>query len=375
MNNLASIISFFAFCLALLICFYAYIVCRKYIRGRSSQFRLTRLADNPVISPLPFREWEMRGTFNPAAIQDDEGHVHLFYRAIGDDGISRIGHAESADGLHFEERSMYPVYEPEPGYGLPDAARASGPKVYNPAYYTSGGGWGGAEDPRAVRLEDRVYMTYTAFEGWDSVRMALTSIGLGDLKRGLWRWRLAALISPPGHVAKNWVLFPEKIHGKYAVLHGIAPRILIDYVDSLDALGSHGMYIRSQAPNGGRKDFWDNWVRGAGPPPLRTSIGWLLLYHAMDKNDPNKYKLGAMVLDLEDPTKVLYRSPQPILTPEMSYENDGKPGVVYASGAVIMRHATEDALIVYYGGGDRHVCIAQTPLEPLLDWLVKNGRQ
>ena len=110
-------------------------------------------------------------------------------------------------------------------------------------------------------------------------------------------------------------------------------------------------------------------MRGAGPPPLKTDQGWLLLYHATDANDPGKYKVGAMLLDLNDPTKVLYRSPRPILTPLMNYENDGKPGVVYASGAIIKNND----LLVYYGGGDRHVCIAQTPVKILLEWLMKYG--
>ena len=341
---------------------------RSLTRTHRPHYRLSRHGQNPIISPLPFREWELGGTFNPAAFQDDDGQVHLLYRAIGADGISRIGHAASPDGLNFNERSMYPVYEPLPGYGLPSNGSATGPKTYNPDFYVSGGGWGGSEDPRAVRIDGRVYMSYVAFEGWSSVRIALTSIGLNDFRKRRWSWRRPALISPPGQVNKNWVIFPEKIHGKFAILHSISPHIAVDYVDSLDALGN-AEYIKSHAPRGGRKGFWDNWVRGAGPPPLKTDIGWLLLYHAMDRSDPNKYKIGAMILDYGDPTKVLYRSPQPILTPEAHYENDGKPGVVYASGAVILG----DNLMVYYGGGDKHICIAQTPLRQLLDWLVAYG--
>jgi beta-1,2-mannobiose phosphorylase / 1,2-beta-oligomannan phosphorylase len=246
----------------------------------------------------------------------------------------------------------------------------SGPKTYNPAYYTSGGGWGGSEDPRTVMINNKVYMIYVAFEGWDSVRMALTSIKLNDFKKGKWNWRKPRMISPPGTVAKNWVIFPEKINGKFAILHGVTPDILIDYVDNLDTLGD-GSFIISKSPRGGRKNFWDNRVRGAGPPPVKTDKGWLLLYHAMDINDPNKYKLGAMILDLNDPTKIIYRSPQPILNPDMHYENDGKPGVIYATGAAIINND----LFVYYGGGDKHVCIAQTPLDELLNWLVRYGKQ
>ncbi|MDE2040902.1 MAG: hypothetical protein KGI59_00745 [Patescibacteria group bacterium] len=372
--NLPSLIALCAFCLSAAACIYAFFIGKKLLVVPRPHFKLTRHSHNPVISPLPIREWELNGTFNPAAVKDDEGRVHLLYRAIGADGISRIGHASSRDGLHFDERSMYPVYEPLPGSGMPASANYFGPKHYDPSFYTSGGGWGGSEDPRAVRIDGKVYMTYVAFEGWDSVRIALTSIGMDDLRNRRWRWRRPFLISPPGYVAKNWLLFPEKVNGKYAIITSIVPRVEIEYIDSLDALSS---YIESKRPGGvlmGRKDYWDNRVRGAGPPPIKTDNGWLLLYHAIDKDDPDKYgigyRIGAMLLDLSDPTKILYRSPQPILNPDMPYENDGKPGVVYATGAVIIG----DNLMVYYGGGDRHVCIAQTPLKQLLDWLVEHGK-
>src|SRR5207253_3488934 len=135
-------------------------------------------------------------------------------------------------------------------------------------------------------------------------------------------------------------------------LHSIAPHILIDYVDDLNNLDDYIDSPRPQGPQPGRKDFWDNLLRGAGPPPVKTSAGWLLLYHALDKRDSGKYKLGAMILDHDHPTKILYRSAQPILTPDMPYENEGKAGVVYASGAIIK----DGVLHVYYGGGDRVVC-------------------
>lgn len=373
--NPALIISLIAFILAALACLFAYFTAEKAKRTFRPHFKLIRHGRNPVISPLPVREWEMNGTFNPAVVTDDNGRVHLFYRALGADGISRIGYASSADGLHFDDdRSMYPVYEPFPSYGMPDPAKVFGPKQYDPAFYTSGGGWGGSEDPRTVNIDGKMYMTYVAFEGWDSVRIALTSIGMGDLKAKRWKWRRPHLISAKGEVAKNWVIFPEKIHGKFAILHSIVPHVQVEYVDSLDTITTP---IKSRRPQGvlpGRKNFWDNRIRGAGPPPLRTEKGWLLLYHAIDKDDPDKYgigyRIGAMLLDLNDPTKVLYRSPQPILNPEMHYENDGKPGVVYATGAAILK----GNLMVYYGGGDRHVCIAQTPLKQLLDYLVEHGK-
>lgn len=320
------------------------------------------------MSPRMHQEWETHGTLNPAAVADDEGRVHLLYRAIGDDGLSHIGHASSADGVTFDRRSSFPVYQPSVDHTRSEQP-LSGPQEYNPGIYTSGGGWGGHEDPRAVTIDGRVYMTYTAFQGWESVRIALTSIAMDDLKRGRWNWKKPRLISPPNEVHKNWVLFPEKICGKYAILHTISPRILVDYVDNLDDPYPHTQ-IRSKAPRGGREGYWDNWMRGAGAPPIKTDIGWLLLYHAMDRDDPNKYKLGAMILDRDDPTKILYRSPQPLLSPDMFYENDGKPGVVYASGAIVR----DGQLMIYYGGGDKHICMAETHLESLLGWLMRYGK-
>ncbi len=333
-------------------------------------FFLKRHPHNPIMSPQFIREWEHGGTFNPAAIIDNEDAVHLLYRAVGADGISRIGYALSKDGKHIDLRSQYPVFEPQRGYGLPDSSKITGPKTYNPAFYTSGGGWAGSEDPRAVLINNTVYMSYVAFEGWNSVRIALTSIKLDDLKKQKWNWKRPTMISAPGQPAKNWVIFPEKINGKFAILHSIVPTIGIEYVDSIDSITKHIESPRLQGPQPGRKGFWDNRVRGAGPPPLKTDIGWLLLYHANDQQEPHKYKLGVMILDKNDPTKILYRSPQPILEPDSYYENDGKPGIVYASGAVILKNQ----LIVYYGGGDRHVCIAETPLPQLLEWLKINGK-
>ena len=208
-------------------------------------------------------------------------------------------------------------------------------------------------------------MTYTAFDGWGSVRIALTSITAEDFEDRNWVWEKPVLISPPGEVHKNWVLFPEKIGGRFAILHSVSPKILIDYVDDIEELGGRES-IKSRAPSGGRPDFWDNKVRGAGPPPIKTPLGWLLLYHAIDLREPSKYKFGGMILDAEEPTRIIYRSPEPILTPYMPYENEGKPGVVYASGAIVKNKI----LYVYYGGGDKYTCAAAAPLEKVLDHIM-----
>ncbi|MEQ1499756.1 MAG: hypothetical protein ABL917_00065 [Parcubacteria group bacterium] len=326
---------------------------------------MERHESNPIIEPIRGSVWENEGTFNPAVVEDDEGDIHVLYRAVGGDGISRVGYAKSKDGVNISGRLPYPVYEASRNYGMPNPDTIPGPLSYNPYMYVSGGSWGGAEDPRAVVIGDRVYMVYTAFEGWNSMRMALTSISLEDFKAGRWTWKKPKLISSPKNRSKNWLIFPEKINGKFAVLHSISPRVLVDYVDDLDTFDDIIYSPRPEGPQHGRKDSWDHLLKGSGPPPLKTSLGWLLLYHALEKHSEDKYRLGAMILDKNDPTKILYRSDHPLLSPDMHYENDSKPGVVYASGALIRG----DDLYVYYGGGDKYCCVAKTPLSKLLKYL------
>lgn len=327
---------------------------------------MNRFHGNPIIEPRHTHDWEVEGTFNPAVVEDDEGVIHLLYRAIGKDGISRIGYAKSKDGMYFTKRSSFPVFEPSRGHGMPDPNKVMGPTSYNPSFYTSGGGWGGSEDPRAVIIGDNVYMMYVAFEGWNSMRIALTSISVEDFKAGRWSWKKPRLISSPANRSKNWLLFPEKINGKFAIIHSISPKVLVDYVDDIDTFDDIIHSPRPEGPQPGRKNSWDHLLKGSGPPPIKTEKGWLLLYHALEKTDTSKYRLGAMLLDLNDPTKVLYRASHPILSPDMHYENEGKPGVVYASGALIRG----DDLYVYYGGGDKVVCVATTPLKKFLKYLT-----
>jgi predicted GH43/DUF377 family glycosyl hydrolase len=331
---------------------------------------LNRYTGNPIIEPRVHYDWEGEGTFNPAAFEDDEGMIHLLYRAVGRDGISRVGYAKSKDGKYFTNRLSFPIFEPLRSYDFEKKKRL-GLDEYNPIMYTSGGSWSGAEDPRAVRIGKKVYMIYVAFDGWNSARLALTSISLEDFKSGKWAWKKPIKISPPNQFYKNWLLFPEKVNGKFAIIHSIEPNVLVEYVDDLDDL--EDKYINSRHPymQKERDKTWDTKIRGAGPPPVKTEYGWLLLYHATQKHEPHKYKVGAMLLDLKDPTKVLFRSKHPILSPDMHYENDGKPGVVYASGALVKG----DDLYVYYGGADKVVCMATTPLKKFLHYLVTGSTE
>lgn len=323
---------------------------------------LARFGGNPVLSPIESHWWESKAVFNPAALLDS-GRVHLLYRAIGDAEVSVLGYASSADGFHFDERLAEPVYVPrEPWEG---AGQQAAPAPRNNQYASGGGFAGGCEDPRMTRIGERVYLTYVAYSGFSHPRSALSSIALDDFRSKRWRWQRSALISPPDIIDKNACLLPERVGGKYVMLHRVFPDILIDYLDSLDFDGVH--FLTGPQHISPRPAYWDSRKVGAGPPPLLTERGWLLIYHAVGNKDPGRYKIGAMLLDREQPSKVLARTAAPLLAPDASYENEGwKAGVAYPCGAVIIG----GTVFVYYGGADRTVCVATVPLPALLEELA-----
>ncbi|NTW15784.1 MAG: hypothetical protein HGA38_05500 [Candidatus Moranbacteria bacterium] len=321
--------------------------------------RLTRHEKNPILSPRQDKSWEAFSAFNAAALVLRR-NIHLLYRAQGHDGISVLGHAITEDGRHIGSRSANPVFIPSDPF---DARKKGIPKLSFP--YVSGGGWGGCEDPRLTKIGKTVYMTYVAFNGAVPPGVALTSIQCKDFGKR-WEWTRPRLISRPGQTHKNWVIFPKKIRGKFAILHNISPTIRIEYLDSLD---DPDFIIDSTTPRPAPNDSerWDNIVRGVGAPPIWTDRGWLVLYHAMDIRDPDKYKVGAMLLDLKHPETVIARAPNPILEPEADYENHGhKIGVVYVCGAVVKN----GTLLVYYGASDRTLAVATADLERFVSSLL-----
>ncbi|MHB1770085.1 MAG: glycoside hydrolase family 130 protein [Minisyncoccota bacterium] len=333
---------------------------------RRRRLLLAKSARNPILAPGG-SPWTAEAVMNPAAVVL-EGRTHLIYRAIGADGVSRLGYASSAEGIVFDTRLPYPAYVAQNPRNFP------GQRRYSPVLYPSGGSWGGCEDPRAVVLGDRVYITFNMFDGWDFIRVAALSIARDDfIAHRFETWDGPYILSRPGERQKNWVLFPEKIRGKFAILHSITPDIEIAYRDSIEAIGTEEPFIESWvgARDGlpARENTWDSFIRSAGPPPLKTDRGWLLFYHAIDEHDPGRYKLGALLLDADDPTKVLHRATAPILSPDEQYENRGKPGIVYACGAVVR----DGTLFVYYGGADKVVCVATAPLDSFLATLAEGN--
>ncbi|MGQ9719398.1 MAG: hypothetical protein ACUVWK_06155 [Nitrososphaerales archaeon] len=308
------------------------------------------LSKRPLIEPRKDRDFESLQTFNTGAVVIDD-KVHFLYRAVGRDYISRFGYANSKDGFHLDERLDEPVYEH---------------KVTHPSFYSyiSGGSVGGVEDPRIVRIEDTVYVTYTICD--DGLGVALASIKVEDFLNKRWNQIRARIISLRGETHKNWVLFPEKIRGKYTLLHSISPRILISYFDDLEFEG--GNVIRSYydgEPVGEWKDGWEGWVKGVGPPPIKTDYGWLVFYHALHKDNLSGYCIGSMLLDIDNPTTILLRAKKPILTP-WDIRDGVKPNIVYTCGAVVKN----GRLLIYYGAADTKLCVAHANFDEFLENLT-----
>lgn len=331
------------------------------LKDKFMQTIIKKFSHNPIISPNPNNKWESRATFNSAAVYED-GRVHFLYRALGDTDLSVLGYATSKDGFTIDERSDEPCYIPREPWETPGGHRF---KTFAD-HFASGGGYGGIEDPRITRVGDEMVLTYVAFDGANPPRAAMSKIKVEDFINRKWdKWTQAKLISAPGMVNKSAVVFPEKVNGKYVVMHRVYPNILIDYLDDLE----FDKYLTGHHFIPPRKKYWDSKKVGAGAPPMKTKDGWLLIYQSVGYQDPGRYKIGAMMLDADNPSKVLYRSKHPIIEPVEHYENGGfKAGVVYPCGAVIK----DNELFVYYGGADSYLNGAHQNLDTFIDTIKHN---
>ena len=339
---------------------------------RTDRAHLNRHEQNPVVKPNPNNAWEDHNTFNPTALLLNE-KVHLLYRAEGSAGLSVIGYGESNDGYHFNQLAD-PVYVPRmnfEGVGVP--------RHYMTGRYRSGYRnypidakfrWHGVEDPRATILGDRMYMIYAAYNGYQMARPAITSISLTDFENKNWNWMTPIpMTTQPqywGDGNKNVVLHPQKVHGKFMLYHRIWPHIRIDYVDDLD-FGEGKKWLKEIDTISARGDSWDSERVGISACPIEIDEGWLVIYQGSGSQD-RRYKVGAMILDKDNPSEVLYRSNYPILAPETWYENENKAGVAYPCGVVVH----DGTLKVYYGGSDRYVCVAQSPIRDFVDQLKRD---
>lgn len=332
------------------------------VKAKKAFANLKRFYKNPILVPDSSCEWEAEATFNPAALYDN-GKVHLLYRAVGRGGISSFGYASSEDGFCFEKSSKEPAYIPRTEF---EGVKTKPTQITD--LYKSGGGWGGCEDPKLTAMDGKIHLTYVAYNGYAHPRVTLSSIDRTDFMQKKWNWSEPVLMSRPGVVNKSASILPEKIKGKYVIFHRVFPHILIDYRDELKF--DNGNWLEAKAKITTRPGMWDSRKLSVGATPIKTEAGWLVIYHAVDDKDDTRYKIGAMILALNDPSNVLYRTSNPILEPEEHYENEGKPGVVYPCGAVVLKNE----LFVYYGGGDRVACCATAQIDQFVKAVKKDKR-
>ena len=309
--------------------------------------KLKRFEGNPIIAPRPWIKWETNGTFNPAAVHE-AGKVHLIYRSMSEDNTSQMGYASSFDGFNITERLNAPIYTPREDFEA----------KLNP------GGNSGCEDPRITKIENRFYMCYTAYDGLNPTRVTLTSISVEDFVNKKWNWEKPILISPPNAQDKDAGLFPERIKDKYVIFHRLEDNIWIDFVDDLTF--GQDKWLGGEVLLRPRQGKWDNGRVGISSPPLKTDEGWILMYHGITEPE-HRYKASVMLLDLENPQKIISLLDNPIIEPEEDYEKMGPvPSVVFPCGTVIIG----DHLYVYYGGADKVVAVATIKVEELLDELL-----
>ncbi len=306
--------------------------------------KLRRAEENPIIKPIKDHPWESKATFNPGALYLQR-KVHIIYRAMSEDNTSTFGYATSEDGVHIDYRSAEPVYTPRVEFeqkGVP-------------------GGNSGCEDPRLTRINDRIYMFYTAYNGKNPPRVAVTYIRVADFLKQKWDWSKPSLITPPQYDNKDAFLFPEAIDEKYLCVHRLGNCIDYDFCANLDARLKGNIWLDEHRWIEPRKGWWDSEKVGAAGPPFRTKEGWLMLYHGVSADCV--YRVGAVLLDLNNPVKVLARTIYPIFEPEARYEKEGQvPNVVFPCGNVVLG----DKLYVYYGGGDSVVGVATVKIGELL---------
>jgi len=290
-----------------------------------------RLSQVPILSPTG-TGWQSAGTFNPATLRVGDKIVML-YRAQDGHGTSRLGYAESTDGIHFKRRPE-PVLSPEAPYERD----------------------GGVEDPRLVQIDGTYYLTYTGYNTKDAQLCLATS-------RDLIHWERKGVILPAyrGNWNTGWTksgaIVPERIDGRYWMYFlGTTP----DKNDQMGLAYSADLVHWTEATKTPvlprRPGQFDSRVVEPGPPPILTPNGIMLIYNGAD--DKLIYRTAIAIFDRQDPRKVLYRSDHPIFFPEKEWEKIGQvPDVVFVEGVV----RQDNRYLFYYGGADKYVGVAEAP--------------
>ena len=294
----------------------------------------TRASNEPILSPQG-TTWESAGTFNPAVVLHN-GEFIMLYRAQNASGTSRLGYAESTDGIHFTRRPE-PVLSPETDYEKD----------------------GGVEDPRLQKIGGTYYLTYTGYNKKDAQLCLATS-------RDLIHWERKGVILPAykGNWNVAWIksgaIVPERIDGKYWMYW------LGTAADKTDQMGlsysSDLLHWTEATPTPvlpRRPGMFDSRVVEPGPPPILTPRGIVLIYNGAD--DKLVYRTAVAVFDRHDPRKLLSRSDAPIFAPKKEWEKVGQvPNVVFVEGMV--RHGNR--FLFYYGGADKYVGVVEAPATP-----------
>ncbi len=315
----------------------------------ASNWHFLRSLNNPIITPDRNHPWESKATFNPATLRI-RNTTHILYRALSDDNTSSIGYASTKDGFFIDKREETPAYVPREDFELKKVA----------------GGNSGCEDPRLTKIGKTIYMCYTAFDGIGPPRVAVTSISEKNFLEKNWKWEKPVLVTPAGFDDKDTCIFPEKTNGKYFILHRVGDEMCGDYLKSLSfKTETVKKCIRIMGP---RANSWDSAKVGISAPPIKTKHGWLLLYHGVSKTS-STYRIGAVLLDINDPAIVLARTTDPIFEPEEPYEKNGiVNNVVFPCGMI----EKNGFLYIYYGGADTVVGVATIDMDIVIRALTRN---
>jgi len=292
---------------------------------------LRRVSETPVISPQG-SGWESAGTFNPAVMLHD-GKIIMLYRAQDKGSTSRLGYAESTDGIHFTRRSE-PVLSPEKDYEKD----------------------GGVEDPRLVQFGDTYYLTYTGYNKKDAQLCLATSKDLIHWERrgvilpaykGRWnvRWTKSGAIVPGKIRSKYWMYYLGTTADNNDQMGVASSTDLLHWTDETDA---PVLPVRA--------GMFDSRVAEPGPAPIVTPKGIVLIYNGAD--DKLVYRTGVAMFDRNDPRVMISRTSVPVYGPEKEWEKVGQvPNVVFVEGMV----RQGERYLFYYGGADTYVGVAEAP--------------
>lgn len=304
---------------------------------------LRRHPANPILTAADFPR-PVNSVFNAGVVKVN-GQYLLLARVEDLTGSSCLWLARSDDGVHFTpdpEPALVP--EPEPPF--------------------EGVGPLSLEDPRITPIDGAFYITYVIYSPYGCVTALARTEDFRHYDR-------LGVITLPDN--KDVVLFPERIGGRYAKLDRPLTRppgvgdIWISFSNDLLHWGDPRPVMRP------RPCKWDSYKIGAGAPPIRTPYGWLEIYHGVRETAAGLlYRLGAALLDLEEPWRVVARADEAILSPLYPEDFTGNvSNAVFTCGAILEENGE---LKVYYGAADQVLCLATAPLEEVVACCLKGGK-